>query len=268
MSSETQTQSAAPKTRKQPSTSETGHAKNVANFSKLVANVNSYGTKYNPSNANIAVTALQTLYAAADKAVKDVAPVKKPYDDAVDARKQTYAALKPAVTKLWNHLQSCDGVSGTTLNNAHALVMKIKGTNKAAKSTVAAPAADSTATNGKAVHSTSQLSFDQRLAHFDELVSLLKATPEYQPNETGLQTATLTAFYNSLSAANNNVVTAYAPYSKALINRDMVLYAANTGLYAIADKVKKYVKGLELTTAEKNLVTDIGFKKPDNNKAS
>lgn len=39
------------------STSETGHAKNVANFDDLVSFVTGYGTAYNPSKASIKLTA-------------------------------------------------------------------------------------------------------------------------------------------------------------------------------------------------------------------
>ena len=43
------------------STSETGHAKNVANFDDLISFVTGYGTAYNLSKATIKLTALQTL---------------------------------------------------------------------------------------------------------------------------------------------------------------------------------------------------------------
>lgn len=44
------------------STSETGHAKNVANLDDLISFVTGYGTTYNPSKSIIKLTTLQTLY--------------------------------------------------------------------------------------------------------------------------------------------------------------------------------------------------------------
>ena len=38
------------------STSETGHAKNVANFSTLISFCTAYDTKYNPSNPALSLT--------------------------------------------------------------------------------------------------------------------------------------------------------------------------------------------------------------------
>jgi hypothetical protein len=44
------------------STSETGHAKNVANYEKLIADVTALGVTYNPSKANLKLTALNTRW--------------------------------------------------------------------------------------------------------------------------------------------------------------------------------------------------------------
>ena len=44
-----------------PSTSETGHAKNVANFEDLISFCNGYGAAYNPSKAALTITELNKL---------------------------------------------------------------------------------------------------------------------------------------------------------------------------------------------------------------
>ena len=53
------------------STSEVGHAKNVANFETLIIDCQAFGTSYNPSNTAITITALQTLYTNANTALND-----------------------------------------------------------------------------------------------------------------------------------------------------------------------------------------------------
>jgi hypothetical protein len=47
------------------STSETGHAKNVANFEDLISFCTGYGTAYNPSKVTIKLPALNTLFTSA-----------------------------------------------------------------------------------------------------------------------------------------------------------------------------------------------------------
>ena len=54
------------------STSETGHAKNAANFDDLISSVTGYGTAYNPSKATIKLTALQTLSTSAKTLVRKI----------------------------------------------------------------------------------------------------------------------------------------------------------------------------------------------------
>ncbi|MBI4929199.1 MAG: hypothetical protein HY841_00430, partial [Bacteroidetes bacterium] len=47
------------------STTETGHAKNVANFEDLISFCTGYGTSYNPSKAGIKLPALNTQFTGA-----------------------------------------------------------------------------------------------------------------------------------------------------------------------------------------------------------
>ena len=51
------------------STSETGHAKNVANYEKLITDVTTLGIAYNPSKTNLKLTALNTQITAAKAAI-------------------------------------------------------------------------------------------------------------------------------------------------------------------------------------------------------
>ena len=44
------------------STSETGHAKNVANLETMISYCTGYGTTYKPSNPEISLAALTTLH--------------------------------------------------------------------------------------------------------------------------------------------------------------------------------------------------------------
>ena len=54
-----------------PSTSEVGHAKNVANLQKLTEQVTVY-TLYNPPLDNLTIPNLQTLYTTANTTLSEV----------------------------------------------------------------------------------------------------------------------------------------------------------------------------------------------------
>ena len=84
------------------STSETGHAKNVANFSILITSCASYGAKYNPSNANLVLANLNSIYANADAIIDSLNTAEEAYTSALGARRAEFETLKPFATRLLN----------------------------------------------------------------------------------------------------------------------------------------------------------------------
>ena len=73
------------------STSETGHAKNVANLDELISFVGGYGVVYNPSKPAIKLPALQALSTAAKAAIGAVNSANPAYSNAVAAREVAFA---------------------------------------------------------------------------------------------------------------------------------------------------------------------------------
>lgn len=68
------------------STTETGHAKNVANLDELISSVLGYKTTYNPSKDSIKVEALQSLSVNAKNSIGVVNAAFPAYSNAVAAR--------------------------------------------------------------------------------------------------------------------------------------------------------------------------------------
>lgn len=68
-----------------PSTSEVGHAKNVANLQKLTEQVNIY-TLYNPPVDNLKVVNLQTLYTTASAKLSEVEDKRHANKNAITVR--------------------------------------------------------------------------------------------------------------------------------------------------------------------------------------
>ncbi|MBL7801562.1 MAG: hypothetical protein JNL95_12655, partial [Chitinophagales bacterium] len=69
-----------------PSTSEVGHAKNVANFEHLISFCTGYVSSYNPSKNSIKLTALNNQLTEAQKAIAEVTAKTVSYNNNVNVR--------------------------------------------------------------------------------------------------------------------------------------------------------------------------------------
>ena len=241
------------------STSETGHAKNVANFEKLIAETSAFGETFNPSKATLKLTALNTQLATAKAAIAAVNSAEPAYKNAVSARDAAFAPLGKLITRINNALKASD----TTVQedeSALTLVRKLQGRRATAKKTEDEKKA--LAAEGKEVVeiSSSQMSFDSRLENFDRLIKLLSSIPAYAPNEADLKVEALTALYNDLKAKNMAVINAEIPLSTARIARNEVLYKQNAGIVDITVDVKNYVKSVfGATSPQYKLISNIKF---------
>lgn len=108
------------------STSETGNAKNVANFENLIAFCTAYGAAYNPSKANLQLTALQTQLASCQANIASVTSSGVAYNNAVNARTQAFKGLDKLSTRLVNALDATDA-SKETVKNARSINVKMQG---------------------------------------------------------------------------------------------------------------------------------------------
>ena len=220
------------------STSETGHAKNVANFEDLISFVTGYGATYNPNKNALKLPQLNTLYTASQTSLADVVTKNTAYNNKVNERVVAFKDLKSLSTRLINALQTTDATP-QKVADAKAFNKKMQGIRAKAVETPTDPNAPAPNTI-----STSQQSYDQQIQHLAGIISVLQTEPSYAPNETDLQIATLTAKQADLTAKNNAVSTAYTNVSNSRIARDTTIYGTDTGLFDIATEVKKYIKSV------------------------
>jgi len=225
------------------STSETGHAKNVANLDALISSVIGFGTAYNPSKSSIQVTALQSLSADAKNSLSTVNKAIPGYSNAVADREVAFEPLQKLSTRILNSLKATDA-SDQVIDSAKSLVRKLQGRRATPKKTEAEMTA--LAAEGTVVKqiSTSQLSFDSQLNTFDQLIQLLDSITLYAPNETDLKVSALTAMYTDLAAKNTAVLDATVPLSNARIARNDLFNKADTGLVSTAADTKSYIKSV------------------------
>jgi hypothetical protein len=220
------------------SKSETGHAKNVANFQDLISFVTGYGATYNPNKNALKLPQLNALYTASQTSLADVVTKNTAFNNKVNERAIAFKDLKSLSTRLINALQTTDATS-EKIADAKTFNKKMQGIRAKAVETSTDP--NTPAPN---TISTSQQSYDQQIQHFAGIISVLQTEPSYAPNENDLKIVTLTAKQADLTAKNSAVATAYTIVSNSRIERDTTIYGTDTGLFDIATEVKKYVKSV------------------------
>lgn len=239
------------------STSETGHAKNVANFQDLIEFVTAYGSSYNPSKNSLKLPQLIALKSSAENSLADVITKNTAYNNKVNERVSAFSGLKSLSTRLINALQTTDA-SEETINDAKTYNRKMQGK----KSSEAQPPIDPNTPAPNTI-STSQQSYDQLIQHLSGLKSVLEAEPSYTPNETDLQITSLDAKIADLTSKNTAVATAYANVSNTRISRNKTLYTDPTSLVETANEAKKYIKSVfGATSPEFAQVKGIEFTRP------
>lgn len=241
------------------STSEVGHARNVANLQKLTEQVKVY-TLYNPPVDNLKIANLETLHTDATAKLSEVEDKRTANKNAITARQDTFEKLKPTATKIINHLAIL-GLPQGTIDRAKTINREIQGGQKSATAKNTPPADGTNPPSGEAKEvSTSRQSFTQQAENFGILVQLLGTIPTYAPNEDDLKLANLEAYKDALKSATKSADQTEAELKNKFTERDRLLYAERTGLYTIAQNVKKYVKSVYgATSPEYSGVSAIEF---------
>ena len=222
------------------STSETGHAKNIANFQDLISFCQGYGANYNPTKESLKIPQLQALYQVAQDKLNATKTQKTTFDNATNERRNTFANLKPLATKIINAF-AVSGADTLAIADAKTVNKKLQGTSSKKATTTSDSLPPSGELKGA---STSQQSYDRLIDHFANLIQVVAQNTNYAPNETELQVATLQTKLAELQTKNTNLINAYTGYSNAMIERNQTLYNPLTGLVQTSKEVKQYVKSV------------------------
>ena len=176
-----------------PSTSEVGHAKNVANLQKLIEQVTVY-TLYNPPVESLMVPNLTALYSTASTVLREVEEKRNANKNAIALRQDSFADLKSKSTRIINQLDIL-GLSQGILDQAKSLNRLIQGNTKKATTTP-----EEGGETPRTV-STSRQSYTQIAENFGILLQLLATIPNYNPNEEDLKLTNLTTYHASLMSS-------------------------------------------------------------------
>jgi hypothetical protein len=245
-----------------PNTTETGHAKNVANYEKLIAIVTALGAVYNPSKTSIKLPTLISQLGTAKTTVSTVNTCESAYKNAVSVRDAAFAPFSKLTTRINNALKASDTNSQLD-ERAKALFRKLQGRRATAKMTEEEKKVAAEAGNEVTEISSSQMGIDSRLDNFDKLIKLLTPVPAYAPNEADLKVAALTTLYTDLKSKNTAVITAETALMNARMARNDVLYKADTGVVDTSVDVKNYIKSVfGATSPQYKTVSGLRFTSP------
>lgn len=217
------------------SISETGHNKNAANFSSAYQIFEEMGDLYNPSNPTLALIAFQPIKEKLTE-VTAFMNLKNPvYKNLVADREVAIAPLGKVLTQVLNAALSTN-ISEKDKENLASAVKKIRGDAKAKK-------VDPEKAEDQTI-STSQMSYDNRVANLDAFNSQLASHEEYKPNEAELQISTLKEYHLRLKNLNGEVNAAGYALITARKNRNEALYFAPQNVIKLMRDVKPYMKSL------------------------
>ncbi len=241
------------------SKTESGHPTNLANYEKLLANLTSLGASYNPSKANLKLEVLNTQLGSSKSAVAALNTAESAQKIAISERETAFEQLTNLITRSNNALKASD--SSIKLDeNAKTLIRKLQGRRASPKKTEEEKL--SAITEGKPIvqKSTSQMSFDNRMANFDKYINFLTSITAYAPNEEELKIAALTSFQNNLVIKNNAAVLAATNVNSGRNLRNKIMYTANIGLVDTTVDVKNYIKSVfGATSSEYKAISGLKF---------
>lgn len=228
------------------STTETGHAKNVANFKSLTNAIANMGELYRPSAERLKLPPLIALHTACEAADSAVDPLRSAYNRIATDRQDFYLPLGSGLVTQLLAIFNVTEAKPNVKSFAKTTANKLRG--KAKKTPTPPPAPGETKEDVK--HSTSQRSFVMLADNFEAFIAILEAEPTYSPAEEELKVATLKARLAQMKALNNDTDLAYKALKNARIARNRLLYGTGTGLVDVALDVKEYVKGAFTTRSQ------------------
>lgn len=217
------------------STSEVGHVKNVANLGTGIQILQEMGAMYNPSNTNIQLTNLISFKAAIEDTISQINSKIPSYRNAVANREVAIEKLGRTSTKVLNFSKSLN-ITATDKENILSQVKKIRGH---AKIKVVNP--ENSEASGI---STSQMSYDSRIANLSLLINFVASHPEYQPNENEIKIANLQTYQQELSTLSSLVNSAGNELITARLNRNNAMYLTENNILKSMNETKAYLRSL------------------------
>jgi hypothetical protein len=193
------------------------------------------GSLYNPTNPNLLLANLNPVKTNLGGTITFLNNKKPVYKNAVADREILIAQLPSRLTMSLNYAKSTN-ISQTDKENLSSQVKKMRGDKK---SKVVNPET----AEGDSI-STSQMSYDSRIANFDTYISQLSSLAEYNPNETVIQIADFQNYHQKLTNSSTLVNSAGNELITGRKNRNDILYNDQINVLQLMREIKAYLKSL------------------------
>jgi hypothetical protein len=214
---------------------ESGHAKNVANFEQIIIILTALGAGYNPSQALILLSALQTKLAEAQAALAAC--------DTAEAEKRLKVnEIQAEADDLDKYMVNIKRAVEVELDDA-AFTAEIQSIiNRSRPQSRDTGLADDPSTPDKdesrTAHSMSQRSRDNQIAALADIAALLRLRTDFNLKEDEASLSAIEAKLARLTAKNNAAKSAFAALGNANDDRDRVLYDPETGVLKLVKLIK------------------------------
>ena len=215
--------------------SETGHAKNVANFETTHIILTGLGAGYNTNQPLILLPAVKAKLNAAKSALAavDAAEAAKKID--VNDRQTEFDGIEKLAVNIKRSVE-VEINDETFTRDVLAIIRKFRGGGNGTET----PDDPNTLNidESKPAKSTSQRSYDNLVSHFADLIALLQTQPAYNPSDPEMQIAALETKLAAMQAKNNAAKTSTAALGNAQDTRDEILYDPETGVLKLVKLIK------------------------------
>jgi len=227
-----------------------GHGSNVTNLQLLITDVTGYGNRYDPSNANIKLAALQATQTLGFNAVNAV-DIAQPINTKAKAARDTgFKALGKLSTRINNAFIAVE-TDKTARAHVRSYTLLLQSGRVNPKDPTPAPQEPIPAVQEQAAapkvatdNASHKMNFENRLDSLSKLIQFLAIYPAYAPNETDLSIAGLSALYEDLKTKNQAANNSEIPLTNARIARGNALYTPVTGLVYVGQDTKSYIKSV------------------------
>ncbi len=216
---------------------ETGHAKNLENWQKMIAACAGFGGGYQPTNADLDLASMNALNAEVEGLMDGVQSNIVPWKNKVADRENIYKGVRPRTTQILGAFRAC-GADANKVDNVETFHRQVHGARAKAKP-VDDPLTPGDESKGNSV---SHQSYVQVAEAFGQIVALLAGEPKYKPNEDHLKLATNETYHTQMETANDDVVNTVPAWKNSMASRNARMYDDPDSIFERQKLVKEYVK--------------------------
>lgn len=221
----------------------TTHKANIYNFEKIIIDITSFGSLYNPGRTALSLDSLKKLHTKIKAADSDETSSLLLLNNARLARSDSFDNAKTIIISASNYIRSSE-MPDNVKENLISISNKFLGRDRSAKKTITSMDANGNTITTETTPAPTHQDMESKLAYLDTFIKQLALNTTYNPNEANIKLVNLTAMYNDMKAKRTAELLAATVYANAQMTSNELLYAEKTGMIDLVIDVKQYVKSV------------------------